>query len=148
MWRYLAFALALLAGIQDAQAIIVSASLSHAGQALTRKGQWYRFRLGHLPQDSPGQVTGLRWQIHSLTPWPQPPLLLLCHDSDCHRLDSVAGRSHHFATQPSQGEWSVFIALTGAGAQQPPLQVTGISLTVDMDVRNKSYSSLYYPDRE
>lgn len=132
MWRHLAFALAILAGIQDAHATIVSASLSHAGQALTRKGQWYRFGLGHLPQDSRGQVTGLSWQINSLTPWPQLPLLLLCHDSDCRRLDSVAGRSRHFATQTSRGEWSVFIALAGAGTQQPSLRVTGISLTVDV----------------
>ncbi|MBT0728256.1 flagellar protein FlhE [Rosenbergiella australiborealis] len=134
MWRHLIFGLAVLAGIQNAQATIVSTSLGHAGQALMRKGQWYHFRLGELPLGDLGEVGILSWQINSLQPWPQPPLILLCRDSQCQRLNSVAGRTQRFVGWKSQGVWYMRIQLAGIGAQHPPIQLNGLHLTVNYRV--------------
>ncbi len=131
MWRCVALGLMLGVASQAVQATIVSASFSHSGLSIQRKGHWYRFTLGQLPPENPGSVTTLSWQIRSLAAWPQPPSVLLCRDRDCQRIDSVAGVSRRFAGQGSQGEWSIAVALSGSGPQQPPLLITGVSLTIN-----------------
>lgn len=131
MWRRVVVGLLLVVTSQVVQATIVSATLSHPGQSIQRKGHWYRFTLGQLPPDNAGKVTTLAWQIHSLAGWPYPPSVFVCRDRDCQGLDSVAGVSRCFAGQGSQGEWSIVVALPGTGALQPPILITAVSLTLN-----------------
>ena len=131
MWQRVVIGLLLGVASQAVQATIVSTSLSHAGQTIQRKGHWYRFSLGQLPQENAGSVTTLSWQIRSLMSWPHPPSVFVCHDRDCQRVDSVAGGSRRFAGNGSQGEWSIALALPGSGILQPPILVTGVSLTLN-----------------
>lgn len=118
----------------EAQATMASASLSQSGQYLMRKGQWYSFRLGELPESYLGTIRSLTWQIRSAAAWPQPPDIFLCLNQYCQRLDSVAGRSMGFAGVASRGEWQIKIQLPGYGAQQPPIPVINVTLTVNSHI--------------
>ena len=134
MWRRVAVGLLLGVASKGGQATIISESLSHPGLSIQQKGHWYRLKLGQLAPGNQGSVTTLSWQIRSLQVWPQAPSVLLCRSGDCQRLDSVAGVSRGFAGKGSGGEWSIAIALSGSGPLQPPVRVTGVSLTVDRTV--------------
>jgi len=115
---------------------IASATLSQSGQTLVRNGQWYRFSLGQLPKGYIGTIRAVTWQITSSGVWHQPPRLLLCLNQYCQPVDGLAGRSTRFAGLSSRGRWQFNIRLADGTSAQPPLQVNGISLTVDSRIKN------------
>ncbi|SEQ67247.1 protein FlhE [Rosenbergiella nectarea] len=137
MWRWLTLCLLFALTSGEGRATMASASLSQPGQRLMQKGQWYSFHLGQLPKDYIGTIRSLSWQINSAVAWPKPPTIFLCLNQYCQRLDTVAGRSMRFAGLASRGEWQFKIQLPGYGAQQPPIPVLNINLTVNSHIENE-----------
>ncbi len=132
--RFAIHLLALSCLVPAVQATVISASLSHSGFSITRKGQITRVELGRLPVDLAGKVTALSWQIHTVAAWPQPPLIFLCHDNDCQPLASVTGRSTRFSGKSREGRWSITIELPGRGTLQTPVVITQVTVTVNSRV--------------
>lgn len=136
MWRCITVALCLVITNAEGKSPIASATLSQTGQTLVRNGQWYRFNLGQLPEGYIGTIRAVSWQITSTGVWHQPPRLFLCLNQYCQLVDGLAGRSTRFAGLNSRGRWQFNIRLADGASTQQPLQVNGISLTVDSRIRN------------